>query len=160
MTQSNNALHRTGLALRGSPCGLGLPSLRSVPVSAGVWRAMPIIDGWILYQGQAAKEDAAMENESDFCVGFWFGLFVAKSLGFEAQTNTIYDQFRSVARGDLTLMPSPADVFHDIEANVGRPLTESERNLARSCIPTNRVEQDAANRERATTILRLMGQST
>ena len=101
-----------------------------------------------------------MESESDFCVGFWFALFVAKTMGFEAQPNTIYDQLRSVARGDLTLMPSPADVFRDIEATFGRPLTESERDWAMSCMPTNRAEQDAANRERAITILRLRGQTT
>jgi hypothetical protein len=101
-----------------------------------------------------------MESESSFRVGFWFGLLLAKSMGFDALPQGIYDQLRNVARSELTLMPSPADALHDMEAHVGRPLTASEQALAMSSLPTNRAAQDAANRQRASLLLRLMGQDT
>ncbi len=98
-----------------------------------------------------------MQSEGDFRLGFWFALFVAKTMGFDPGLNALYDQLRSVARGELTLMPSPEDALRDAQAELGRPLTEPEFALFQSCVPKNRSEQDAGNRERASLILRLMG---
>ena len=99
-----------------------------------------------------------MQSEDDFRLGFWFALFVAKTMGFDPLPEAIYNQLRSIARGELTLMPSPEDALHDAQKSLGRDLTEKELELFQSCLPKNRAEQDAGNRERASLILRLMGQ--
>jgi hypothetical protein len=101
-----------------------------------------------------------MESEQDFRLGFWFALMLARTMGFNTTPQAIYDQLRSVADGDLTLMPSPEDALRDAQAGLGRLLSEPERELIESCLPKNRTEQDARNRELASLILRLMGQPT
>ncbi len=98
-----------------------------------------------------------MQSEGDFRLGFWFALLVAKTMGFNATPDAIYNQLRSVAHGELTLMPSPEDALRDAQAHFGRPLTKPELALFESCLPKNRSEQDAGNRDRASLILRLMG---
>jgi hypothetical protein len=76
--------------------------------------------------------ERAMESERDVRLGFWFGLLLARTMGFNAGTDAIYNQLRSVERGELTLMPSPEDVLHDFQSKLGRRLTEQERELAQS----------------------------
>lgn len=99
-----------------------------------------------------------IEREADFRAGYWFGLFLARTMGFNPDIDAIYEQLRSVARGDLSLMASPAEVMRELQSQMGRPLTEQELQLASLAIPTNRAEQDGRNRELARLILRLMGQ--
>lgn len=99
-----------------------------------------------------------MEHEKNFRLGFWFALLLAKTLDFNPSNGAIYGQLRSIAHGEFTLMPSPEDALRDSEAELGRPLTESERTLFNSCLPTNRTEQDARNQELAKYILQEMGQ--
>lgn len=99
-----------------------------------------------------------MESEQDFRVGFCFAVLLVQTMGFK--TAAIYDQLRSVARGELTLMPSPEDAQRASEAEIGRPLTDAELAEFKACLPKNRPEQDARNREFAKLILRLMGQPT
>jgi hypothetical protein len=98
-----------------------------------------------------------MESEGDFRLGFWFGLLVARSMGFNANYDAILDQVRDVARGELTLMPSPEEVKRDAEAHFGRSLTHEEEAALQAALPTNRAHQDARNRDYADLILRLMG---
>jgi hypothetical protein len=101
-----------------------------------------------------------MESESDFNLGFWFALQLARTMGFDHAPNAIYDQLRSVARGELTLMPSPEDTLRDAETAIGHPLTDQEQELLQACLPKNRAVQDARNRDLASIILRLKGQES
>ena len=94
-----------------------------------------------------------MQSEGDFRLGFWFALLLARTMGFDVKPSAICDQLRSVARGEVTLMPSPDDALHDVQANLGRPLTETEIELFQSCLSTNHAERDARSRDLANLIL-------
>jgi hypothetical protein len=110
-----------------------------------------------------------VKNEGDFRLGFWFALLLARTLDFDKDLDIIYDQLRSIARGELTLIASPEEArakmineINRLETTLGRPPNEHERSLLEQAMNaaavTNRKEQDARNRELATLTLRLMGQ--
>jgi hypothetical protein len=110
-----------------------------------------------------------MESERDFRLGFWFALFVARTLSYKSEPSELYDRLREIARGEVTLIPSPEEVMsripealRDFESKIGRPPTEEERQMieqiAKGSIVENRGEQDAMNRQFAKLILRLMNQ--
>jgi hypothetical protein len=79
-------------------------------------------------------------------------------MGFKTTPTAIYDQLRSLAKGEMSLMPSPEEAMQHVETILGRPLNENELELAKTWMPNNRPEQDARNRESARLLLRLMGQ--
>jgi hypothetical protein len=46
-----------------------------------------------------------MTSESEFAFGFWFGIIVARSIGFKSDQVAVREHLRSVQRWDLTLTP-------------------------------------------------------
>jgi hypothetical protein len=91
-----------------------------------------------------------MTSESDFVLGFWFGIVVARTMGFQKDQVAVREHLRSVERGDLTLFPTPEEVrrlcIDLVEAQLGRPATEEYLEVVRAA--------ERFDRERASVILR------
>jgi hypothetical protein len=99
-----------------------------------------------------------VQNEGDLRLGFWFGMLLAKTMGLDAPKDAIYDQLRSLARGELSLMDSPEEALRNVEKDLGKPLSELQKAVFRSGSIKDRVREDALNAELAAVILRIMGQ--
>jgi hypothetical protein len=58
---------------------------------------------------------------SDFATGFWFGVKLAESLHQTLPLNYHLAQLEAVASGELSLLPSDAELNATIEAMIGHP---------------------------------------
>jgi hypothetical protein len=83
--------------------------------------------------------------DEDFTEGFMFALRVVDSLGDRHDFDSIVAQLLAVAKGELSLQPSPEEAIRNIEADVGRPMPDVlKRSVHR--MQASRHEADATNR--------------
>jgi hypothetical protein len=91
-----------------------------------------------------------MTSESDFVLGFWFGIVVARSMGFQTDQTAVREHLGRIERGDRPLIPTPEEVrrlcIDLVEAHGGGPATEEYLQTVR--------EAESFDRERASVILR------
>jgi hypothetical protein len=64
---------------------------------------------------------------SDFTIGFWFGVKLAESLHQPLPLNHHLAQLEAVASGELSLLPTDAELNATIEAMIGNPSPVRER---------------------------------
>ena len=76
-----------------------------------------------------------MNYVDGFRVGFWFGVQVAKSMGFDADPMRVLDQLRSIRRGKMTLMPSPDEAISEFRREFEREFghVPTDKELNKSC---------------------------
>ncbi len=95
-------------------------------------------------------------SDDDFRDGFIFALHVQGSLGDKADFDAIVAQLVSVARGQLSLQPSPDEAIRGIEADAGKPLPDILKQSVHRML-NSRKQTDATNQKFAHRMLALMG---
>ena len=98
--------------------------------------------------------DEAISKE--FQRGFQFALIVFKSMGVAVDLDALEGHLASVARGDLTLVPTPEEVIQEQESQAGKPMPAELTDVVRRLL-AGRAEKDAWNRQAAASILEMMG---
>jgi hypothetical protein len=88
--------------------------------------------------------------------GFMFALHILGSLGVQIDLNSIVAQLVSVARGELTLQPSPIEAIRSIESEAGRSLPEHLKQSVHRIL-SDRHQIDAKNQRFARQILNVIG---
>jgi len=88
--------------------------------------------------------------------GFLFALHVLGSMGHRPAFDDIIAQLVSVAKGDLSLMPTPEEAIRTTEQEVGKEMPESLKAMFRRNL-NERAGTDADHRASAIYMLRVMG---
>ena len=63
----------------------------------------------------------------EFTIGFWFGVKLAESLTQPLPLNCHFAQLEAVASGELSLLPTDAELNATIEATIGNPSPAREQ---------------------------------
>ena len=98
--------------------------------------------------------------------GFMFGYWVTQSLTNTVTPEQVRAQLRLIADGEITLQPSPEDIFphlkDEIKRKLGSQFGEDAPELAalqeqlRAQMNASRVQGDKVNREAAELLYRLL----
>ena len=88
--------------------------------------------------------------------GFLFALHVLSSMGYRPAFDDIVAQLVSVAKGELSLMPTPEEAIRTTEEEVGNEMPESLKAMFRRNL-SNRASTDFDHRASAIYMLQVMG---